>query len=70
MPKSIIVEPKEAFSRSRIHLSDIPVNAYDYTVEDELAHYSTEGIFAHLAGHVRHSGIRDNPERNQDQGRI
>ena len=28
MPKSIIIEPETAFSRSTIHFSDIPVNAY------------------------------------------
>jgi len=47
MPKSIVVEPQEVFSRSSIHFSDIPINAYDRTVEDELAHFSTED-FLHI----------------------
>ncbi len=47
MPKSIVIEPKHVFSKSAIHLSDIPINAYDRTVEDELVHYSTED-FVHI----------------------
>jgi 2-oxoisovalerate dehydrogenase E1 component len=47
MPKSIVVEPQNAFSKSEIHLSNIPVNAYNRTPEDELAHYSTED-FLHI----------------------
>jgi len=35
MPKSIVVEPKEVFSKSAIRLSDIPINAYDRALEDE-----------------------------------
>ncbi len=47
MPKSIVVEPQEVFSRSSLHFSDIPINAYHRTMEDELAHYSTED-FLHI----------------------
>ena len=47
MTKSIVVEPKDAFSKSEIRLSNIPVNSYDRTPEDELAHYSTED-FLHI----------------------
>src|ERR1039458_5914983 len=47
MPKSIVVEPKDVFSKSSIHFSDIPLNAYDRTVEEELVHYSTED-FIHI----------------------
>ena len=47
MPKSIVVEPKDVFSKSKIQFSDIPINAYDRTVEEELVHYSTED-FIHM----------------------
>jgi 2-oxoisovalerate dehydrogenase E1 component len=47
MPKSIVIEPKDVFSKSAIHFSDIPINAYDRAVEDELVHYSTED-FVHI----------------------
>jgi 2-oxoisovalerate dehydrogenase E1 component len=47
MPKSITVEPKAVFSKSSIHFSDIPINAYDRSVQEELAHYSTED-FLHI----------------------
>ncbi len=47
MPKSIVVEPQNAFSKSEIRLSNIPVNAYDRTPEDEFAHYTTED-FLHI----------------------
>src|ERR1039458_2660844 len=47
MPKSIVVEPKDVFSKSSIHFSDIPINAYDRTVEEELVHYSTDD-FIHI----------------------
>src|ERR1017187_3659090 len=47
MPKSIVVEPKDVFSKSSIHFSDIPLNAYDRTVEEELVYYSTED-FIHM----------------------
>ena len=42
MPKSIIIEPEKVFARSTIHFSDIPVNAYQRTMEEELAAYSPE----------------------------
>jgi 2-oxoisovalerate dehydrogenase E1 component len=47
MPKSIIVEPKAVFSKSSIHFSDIPINAYDRSMKEELAQYSTED-FLHI----------------------
>ena len=37
MPKSIVIEPDVVFARNRIHFSDIEVNAYDKTIEQELA---------------------------------
>jgi 2-oxoisovalerate dehydrogenase E1 component len=42
MPKSIVIEPDQVFARERIRFSDIPVNAYDKTVEQELAEYAPE----------------------------
>ena len=47
MPKSIAIEPKEVFAKSTIHLSDIPINTYDRTLEEELGNYSTED-FLHI----------------------
>jgi 2-oxoisovalerate dehydrogenase E1 component len=44
MPKSIIIEPNRVFARETICFSVIPVNAYDKTVEQELAEYSAEDL--------------------------
>ncbi len=44
MPKSIVIEPKHVFTREVIQFSDIPVNAYDRTIEDEQTRYSTEDL--------------------------
>jgi 2-oxoisovalerate dehydrogenase E1 component len=46
MPKSIIIEPEVAFAKSTIELSDIPVNAYQRTGEQERASYSPEEFLA------------------------
>jgi 2-oxoisovalerate dehydrogenase E1 component len=46
MPKSIVIEPEQVFAKGTIHLSDIPVNAYDRTPEEELASYSSEDFLA------------------------
>ena len=46
MPKSIIIEPEKVFARGAIHLSDIQVNAYQKTGEEELATYSPEEFLA------------------------
>ena len=46
MPKSILIEPQKAFARGKIHFTDIPVNAYDRTVEQELAEYSPQDLLA------------------------
>ena len=54
-------------ARDRIHFSDIEVNAYDKTIEEELAVYSPGGLPGHLAGHVRHPRVRDHPQRDQDR---
>lgn len=47
MTKSIVIEPQDAFSKSKIHLPDIAINDYDRTPEEELACYSTED-FLHI----------------------
>ena len=44
MPKSIIIEPDRVFARETIAFSPIPVNAYDKTIEQELAEYSAEDL--------------------------
>ncbi len=41
MPKSIFIEPKEVFAKSKIPVSEIPINTYDRTLEQELGNYST-----------------------------
>ena len=70
MPKSIIIEPEHVFAPGRIHFADIPVNAYNKTHRGgAAADYSARGFPGHLAGHVRHPGVRDHPQRDQDQGR-
>ena len=37
MPKSILIEPEKVLASGTIHFSDIPVNAYQRTIEEELA---------------------------------
>ena len=46
MPKSIIIEPEQAFARGTIHLSDIPVNAYQKSLAEEVAAHSREDLLA------------------------
>jgi 2-oxoisovalerate dehydrogenase E1 component len=46
MPKSIIIEPEQAFARDTIHLSDIPVNAYQKSLAEEVAAQSREDLLA------------------------
>jgi len=41
MPKSIVIEPETVLARGTIRLADIPVNAYQRTIEDELSAYSS-----------------------------
>ena len=40
MPKSIVIEPETVLASGAIRFSDIPVNAYQRTPEEELAAYS------------------------------
>ncbi len=46
MPKSIVIEPEKVFASETISFSDIPVNAYAKTVEEELAAFSTEDFLS------------------------
>ena len=46
MPKSILIEPEKVFARDTIHFSDIEVNAYQRTVQEELASYSAEDFLS------------------------
>ncbi len=44
MPKSLMIDPELAFARGRIHFPDIEINAYDRTIEQELAFHSLEDL--------------------------
>jgi len=46
MPKSIIVEPERMFARGAIRFSDIPVNAYQKTLQEEMGEYSPADFLA------------------------
>ena len=70
MPKSIVIEPEQVFAKGTIHLSDIPVNAYDRTPEEELASYSREDFLAIWQDMCAIRRIRNHPQRDQDQGRL
>ena len=47
MPKSIVIEPEKVFAGGTIRLSDIPINAYQKTIEEELGSFSPED-FLHI----------------------
>jgi 2-oxoisovalerate dehydrogenase E1 component len=46
MPKSIILDPRELLAPSLIPGADIPVNAYNESLEQQRAHYSDEDFLA------------------------
>ena len=46
MPKSINIEPEKVFARETIHLSDIPVNAYQKSAKEELAAHSPQDLLS------------------------
>lgn len=46
MPKSLIIEPERVFARETIRLSDIPVNAYQETAEEDLASYAVDDLMS------------------------
>lgn len=47
MPKSILIEPEAVLASGTIHFSDIRVNAYQHTIQEELATYSAAD-FVHI----------------------
>jgi 2-oxoisovalerate dehydrogenase E1 component len=44
MTKALVIEPETVFSRDAVHFSDIPVNAYRKTIEQESSRYSAEDL--------------------------
>ena len=44
MPKSIVIEPEHVFARESLRFTDIPLNAYSKTVDEELEAYSREDL--------------------------
>src|SRR6266700_2015815 len=46
MPKSIIIEPEKVFASETLRFAEIPLNAYNKTIEDELATYSRAEFLA------------------------
>jgi len=47
MPKSIVIEPEIVFAGGVIRLSDVPINAYQKTITEELGSFSPED-FLHI----------------------
>jgi hypothetical protein len=71
MTKAACHRTGEGFSRDVVHPSDIPVNAYQKTIAEESSRPLHDGgLPGHLAGHVRHPGIREHPQRDQAQGQL
>ena len=46
MPKSIIIEPEKVCGRDILCLSDIPLNAYSKTVQEETAEYTARDFLS------------------------
>ena len=44
MTKALVIKPENVFSRDAIHFQDIPVNAYDKTIADELSRYAVTDL--------------------------
>ena len=44
MTKALVIKPENVFSRDAIHFHDIPVNAYDKTIADELSRYTVTDL--------------------------
>jgi 2-oxoisovalerate dehydrogenase E1 component len=42
MTKALVIEPEQVFAREVVHPVDIPVNAYNKTIAEEKARYTTE----------------------------
>jgi 2-oxoisovalerate dehydrogenase E1 component len=46
MPKSILVDPQKVLARDRIRFTDIEVNAYQATIQEELARLTPDDLLA------------------------
>jgi 2-oxoisovalerate dehydrogenase E1 component len=46
MPKSIIIEPEKVCGRDTLCFSDIPLNAYDKSIKDELQSYTADDFLS------------------------
>src|SRR5215467_4925857 len=44
MPKSITIEPERVFAAERLRFAEIPVNAYDKRIEEELENHSPQNF--------------------------
>jgi 2-oxoisovalerate dehydrogenase E1 component len=46
MPKSILVDPNQVFARDRIRFTEIEVNTYQATIQEELARFTPDDLLA------------------------
>jgi 2-oxoisovalerate dehydrogenase E1 component len=46
MPKSIVVEPRTLLAEDRIHFTDIPVNTYNKTIQEEQSNFAPQDFLA------------------------
>ncbi|HEY2016568.1 MAG TPA: thiamine pyrophosphate-dependent enzyme [Bryobacteraceae bacterium] len=46
MPKSILIEPEKVFASQTIHFRDIPMNAYQRTIEEELGNFTPQDFLS------------------------
>lgn len=46
MPKSIPIMPEKVFARGRVHFSDIDINVYQKSIQEELATYSRDNLLS------------------------
>ena len=44
MPKSLFVDPQETLAPGKITFNDIPVNAYNKTIQEERSRYSDDDL--------------------------
>jgi 2-oxoisovalerate dehydrogenase E1 component len=70
MPKSIVIEPEQVFARDTIHLSDIPVNAYQCPLAEGSGRYSREDFLAIWQDMCAIREFETILQRDQDQGHL
>ena len=70
MPKSILIEPQEVLSSGTIHFSDIPVNAYQRTMAEELKVYSVADLLHIWQDMCAIREFETILQRDQNQGRV